>query len=140
MGGPRFWQSLSRYIPFWLGVLATGIMLATSMSLLNLATPTGKLAAFVAALLNAYGIHGVAAWNPPRDPWTPEQKQAESIRRIAIGMPPLVGYEYLVTGRGGPQPGPDPTLPPPPLAPAPLPPADPPIQDVPLPPTTKKGV
>lgn len=103
---PKFWQSLARYVPFWLGVLATGIMLATSMSLLDLTTSSGKLGAFVAALLNAYGIHGVAAWSPPREPWTPEQKQAESMRRIAMGMPPLVGYEYLLTGRGGPAPPP----------------------------------
>jgi hypothetical protein len=132
---PRFWQSLAKFAPFWLGVIATTIMLASAMGILSFSTAFGKGCALLAALLNAYGIHGVAAWNPPREPWTIEQKQAESMRRIAMGMPPLVGFEYLLTGRGGPGPGPDPTLPPPPLAPRPLP--DPPIQDVPLPP--KKG-
>jgi hypothetical protein len=136
---PGFWQALVKYGPFWLGVIATTIMLASAMGILSFSTAFGQGCALTAALLNAYGIHGVAAWSPPREPWTPEQKAQESMRRIAMGMPPLVGYEYLLTGRGGPGPGPDPTLPPPPLftpAPPPLPPApDPPIQDVP----PKKG-
>jgi len=111
VGGAKFWQGLSKYVPFWLGVLATGIMLATAMSLLNLSTPFGKLCAFVAALLNAYGIHGVASWNPPREPWTHEQKLAESMRRIARGDAPLVGFEYLLPQLG------TVVAPPPPLPP-----------------------
>jgi hypothetical protein len=139
MGTPQFWQSLSKYIPFWLGVFATGALMAISQGLLDAHPEFRRWISWAVGLLAVYGITGVAVWPPPRIPWTPEQKVQESMRRIAMGMAPLVGYEYLLTGRGGPGPGPDPTSPPPPLftpAPPPLPPAtDAPNQDVP----PKKG-
>lgn len=134
---PRLWQALAKFIPFWLGVAATTIMIGASMAIIDSRSQFGRLCMLFCAVANAYGIHGVATWSPPREPWTPEQKQAESLRRISMGHPPLVGYEYLVTGRGGPGPGPDPTLPPPPMQPPPLPP--PPGPNEPLPPPPKGG-
>lgn len=65
-----FWAKLVRLVPYWLGVLATGIMVAQAMGLWFIAPDihphASQMACFVSAMLNTYGIHGVAVWNPPR--------------------------------------------------------------------------
>jgi hypothetical protein len=126
MGDRDFWGSLAKRGPFWLGVTATTIMLASAMGILSFATAFGKGCALLAAVLNAYGIHGVATWTPPREPWSPERKLQESIARLARGEAPLVGYEFLLQQQ--PPTAPDnrsgmfPVSPP---VPPPLPPVDP---------------
>jgi putative flippase GtrA len=107
-----FWSRLLRYAPYWFGMLATAILTAQAMHLrwVDPATDVGQLIAFVGAMLNAYGVHGVAAWSPPRETWTMQQKHDESMRRIARGEAPLHGFEYLLPGvTANPPPLPPPT-------------------------------
>lgn len=49
--------------------------------------------AFAAGVLGMLGTAGLL-W--PRRPWSDAKKIAESKRRIAAGLPPLNGYEYLL--------------------------------------------
>jgi hypothetical protein len=115
MGTPQFWQQLSKYVPFWLGVFATGALLAISQGLLDTHVELRRWLAWMLGLLAAYGITGVAAFVPPREPWSYERKVQESRARLARGDAPLAGFEFLAS-----------VATPPPLPPPP-------------PPTTKEG-
>lgn len=42
------------------------------------------------------GMLGTAGLLWPRRPWSNERKIAESKKRIAAGLPPLNGFEYLM--------------------------------------------
>jgi hypothetical protein len=65
-----FWSKLVRLFPYWLGILATAITVAQAMGLWLIAPSlhphASQMASFISAMLYTYGIHGVAAWNPPR--------------------------------------------------------------------------
>jgi len=99
---------------YYLGLLAG--LIATLMTV-HAIPPTGRLhdiCSGIIAFLGLYGIHAVGVWQADREPWTPEQKLQESIRRINLGQPPLQGYEYLLSQPPRP-PAPTPApLPPPP--------------------------
>jgi hypothetical protein len=79
-----------------LGVLATTYGLALAQGLINMQATWGKLTALAASVLTAYGFYAGYTYRQRREPWTDEQKRAESLRRLAAGQPPLEGYEYLL--------------------------------------------
>lgn len=69
---PRFWFAMLATALTWL--VKSGVLLPTST--------TGEVVDSILKFLSGFGIVSVAAWSPPREAWTNEQ-------RLAHGLPPV---------------------------------------------------
>lgn len=90
------WNEIKGGAATLLGWYVSTYLVALQQGIVDIHSPGGKYMTLATAVLNLYGIHGALNYQRGRQPWTNEQKIAESLRRMAANLPPLSGYEFLL--------------------------------------------
>lgn len=90
------WNEFKGALVKFIGVLVTTYNIAVLRKMVDINSLVGQWLGLGAAVATVYGIVGAYTYRQSRTPWTPEQKLAESKRRIADGEAPLQGYEFLL--------------------------------------------